>query len=123
MPQTPFNKYRAAVEVLQRARDGMVEGLADEILDQADHLEESPFLINELLETQGTRMHFLTLLQSQLEASAEQLDEQIAQEEYRNQKMISASSNNEAEATTPTPRKRKPRAKKLADNGSPEGSA
>jgi hypothetical protein len=100
----------------------MVEGLADEILDQADHLEDSPFLINELLETQGTRMHFLTLLQSQLEASAEQLDEQIAQEEYRNQKMVVPPSS-EGEAASPAPRKRKPRAKKLADNGSPEGSA
>jgi len=69
------NKYRTAIDVLQRGRDFLVEELADEILDRRDDLSEGGFLLNELLETQGTRLHFLTLLVSQLEQSAEALDE------------------------------------------------
>jgi hypothetical protein len=75
MPDHPFNKYRAAIEVLQRGRDVLVEGLADEILDQGEGLTEGGYLFNEFLETQGTRLHFLTLLVSQLEQSAESLSE------------------------------------------------
>jgi hypothetical protein len=75
MLNTPFNKYRAAVEVLQRGRDVLVEGLADEILDQGEDLTEGGYAFNEFLETQGTRLHFLCLLVSQLEQSAEALDE------------------------------------------------
>jgi len=70
-----FNKYRSAVEVLQRGRDSLVEGLADDILDQGDDLTEAGYAFNEFLETQGTRLHFLCLLISQLEQSAEALDE------------------------------------------------
>jgi hypothetical protein len=75
MADNLFNKYRAAIEVLQRGRDVLVEGLADEILDQGEGLTEGGFLFNEFLETQGTRLHFLTLLLSQLEQSAETLSE------------------------------------------------
>src|SRR3954463_16453959 len=75
MLNTPFNKYRAAVEVLQRGRDILVEGLADEILDQGEDLTEGGYAFNEFLEAQGTRLHFLSLLVSQLEQSAEVLDE------------------------------------------------
>ena len=71
MPDTISNKYRAAIEVLQRGRDVLVEGLADQILDNGDDLSEGGFLFNEFLETQGTRIHFLTLLIGQLEHSAE----------------------------------------------------
>jgi hypothetical protein len=69
------NKYRSAVEVLQRGRDTLVAELADEILDREEELVEGGFLLNEFLEAQGTRLHFLCLLVSQLEQSAEALDE------------------------------------------------
>ena len=100
-----FNKYRAAVEVLQRGRDLLVESLADEILDQGDDLTDTSFQFNEFLESQGTRLHFLGLLVSQLEQSAEALDEIL---------------------TAPPPKppiKRKSRAKKIAQQSSKEGSS
>jgi len=78
MPDTLSNKYRAAIEVLQHGRDVLVEGLADEILDQGEDLIEGGYLFNEFLETQGTRLHFLCLLVSQLEQSADSLDEMQA---------------------------------------------
>ncbi len=74
MPDRLFNKYRAAIEVLQSGRDVLVEGLANEILEQGEDLIEGGFLFNEFLETQGTRLHFLGLLVSQLEQSAEALE-------------------------------------------------
>jgi hypothetical protein len=104
--EATMNKYRAAIEILQRGRDVLVESLADEILTQSDDLIEGGFLFNEFLEGQGTRLHFLSLLVSQLEQSAEVLEE--------------------APAETPppppakTPRKRKPRAKKVAQQASAE---
>ena len=109
MSDTGFNKYRAAIEILHRGRDLLVEGLADEILAQSDDLIEGGFLFNEFLEAQGTRLHFLCLLVSQLEQSAESLEE----------------------ARTPPPpaeeeapkKRRKPRTtKKLQRQASPEGS-
>jgi hypothetical protein len=78
MPAEPFNKYRTAVEILQRGRDVLVEDLANEVLDREDDLTEGGFLLNEFLESQGTRLHFLCLLVSQLEQSAETLDESRA---------------------------------------------
>ena len=75
MADVAFNKYRAAIEVLQRGRAVLVEALANEILDQGEELLEAGFLFNELLETQGTRLHFLCLLVNQLEQSAEAFDE------------------------------------------------
>jgi hypothetical protein len=69
------NKYRSAVEILQRGRDVLVDELTNEILDREDQLVEGGFLLNEFLEVQGTRLHFLCLLVSQLEQSAEALDE------------------------------------------------
>lgn len=75
MPDTDFNKYRAAIEVLQRGRDLLVDQIADEIVDQADELIAGSYLFNELLESQGTKLHFLCLLVAQLEQSAEGLDE------------------------------------------------
>src|SRR5262249_15061572 len=70
-----FNKYRAAIELLQRGRDGLVDDLADEINEQRDELQVGTYLFNEMLETQGTRLHFLGLLISQLEQSADAFDE------------------------------------------------
>lgn len=69
------NKYRAALEVLQKGRDRMVENLADEVLDQGEDLVSEGYRFNEFLETQGTRLHFLTMLLCQLELSADALDE------------------------------------------------
>jgi len=81
MPEVAANKYRAAIAVLQGGRDILVENLADQILDQGEELVEGGYLFNELLETQGTRLHFLCLLVSQLEQSAEMLEETEAFEE------------------------------------------
>jgi len=104
MPDTVFNKYRAAVEILMKGRDVLVEGLADAILDQGEDLTEGGYLFNEFLEVQGTRIHFLSLLVSQLEQSAEAFDE--------------------LQAPPPPPKpavKRRPRSKKIQQT-SKEGS-
>jgi hypothetical protein len=70
-----INKYRLAVDVLQRGRDALVDDLADMVLDQEYDLADGGYLFNELVEIQGTRLHLLSLLVSQLEQSAESLDE------------------------------------------------
>ncbi len=75
MSDSKFNKYRAAMEVLLRGRDQMMEELADSLLDESDDLMESTYAFQEMLENQGTRLHFLSLLMAQLEQSAEILDE------------------------------------------------
>jgi len=75
MPDTHFNKYRAAVEVLQRGRDVLMEAMADEVLENSENLIEGGFAFNEFLEGQGTRLHFLCLLVSHLDQSAEMMDE------------------------------------------------
>jgi hypothetical protein len=77
MPGEQPNKFRTAIEILQRGRDVLVEDLADEVLDRQEDLSEGGFLLNEFLEAQGTRLHFLCLLVSQLEQSAEALDESM----------------------------------------------
>jgi len=100
------NKYRAAVQILQRGRDVLVEAMADEVVSQADDLLDGGFLFNEFLEAQGTRLHFLSLLVSQLEQSAEGLEDAAI----------------ELPPPPPSraPRKRKPRAKKLTQQASTE---
>lgn len=106
MSGTIHNKYRTAIDVLQRGRDVLVESLADEIIDQGDELTYGGYLLNELLETQGTRLHFLGLLIGQLEQCAEALDE--------------------AMAPPPPPKRtavRRPRAKKIEQQAAKEGSA
>ena len=102
------NKYRVAIEVLQRGREALVETLADEVLSQEDDLLEGGFLFNEFLETQGTRLHFLSLLVSQLEQSADSLEE------------LSSEPTPPLLQPKATPRKRKPRAKKLSQQSSSE---
>ena len=109
MPNQAFNKYRAAIEVLQRGRESLVELLAEEVLSQEDQLLDGGFLFNEFLETQGTRLHFLTLLVSQLEQSADSLDETNAELPDPPQFQEKA------------PRKRKSRAKKITQQASTEG--
>jgi len=99
-----YNKYRDAIAVLERGRDSMVDTMADEIIDQGDELPYGGYLLNELLETQGTRLHFLSLLIGQLELSAEALEE--------------------AQAPPPKPAaKRRPRVKKTDQPASKEGQA
>jgi hypothetical protein len=108
MPGEQSNKYRAAIEIIQRGRDVLVAALADEIVDREDDLTEGGFLLNEFLESQGTRLHFLCLLVSQLEQSAESLE---------------ASKLSPPPAPTPKPpAKRRPRAKKLAQPTSGKNS-
>src|SRR3954452_12473017 len=75
MTSEQSNKYRVAIEILQRGRSILVEDLANEVLEREEDLSEGGFLLNEFLESQGTRLHFLCLLVSQLEQSAETLDE------------------------------------------------
>jgi hypothetical protein len=119
MSASKSNKYRAALEILQRGRDRLVEELADQVLDQADDLLESGFLFNEFLENQGTRLHFLSLLAAQLEQSAEQ------HEEPQNA-AVAAPADFDDEFLEPNPapepskRKRKSRSKKLANQASRE---
>ncbi len=106
MSRTP-NKYRDAVQILQRGRDLLVESLAEDILDKQDDLIDGGFAFNELLETQGTRLHFLGLLVAQLEQSAEALDEASSPPPPQPQ---------------PKPRKpRKPRAKKVPEGAPQKG--
>jgi hypothetical protein len=109
MTKTPHNKYRLAMDVLQRGRDQIVDELAEQVLDSGDDLLESPYLFNEMLEGQGTKLHFLGLLMAQLEQSAEQLEEAEARVEAA-----------EAKPSAPAPRKRKSRAKKAIGQASPE---
>jgi len=103
------NKFRAAVEVLQKGRDLVVDAIADDVIDQADDLLDGGYQFNEFLETQGTRLHFLSLLIQQLEQSAESVEE--------------------AEAPPPpppvaskAPKPRKPRAKRLSRQASAENA-
>jgi hypothetical protein len=105
MPAMTYNKYRAAVEVLQKGRDLVVDAIADDVLDQGEELLEGGYQFNEFLETQGTRLHFLTLLIQQLEQSAESVEEA------------------QAPPPPPEPKPRKPRrsrSKKLANGASAE---
>ncbi len=76
MRDLPFNKYRAAMDVLQRGHDLLVEGLAEEVLDQRENLLEGGFQFHEFLESQGARLHFLGLIMGHLEQSAEILEEE-----------------------------------------------
>jgi hypothetical protein len=110
MADTRFNRFRAALEILQKGRDMLVDELSDQILDQADDLLDSGFAFNEFLEVQGTRLHFLGLLMSQLEQSAEALDESQVTEPP-------------PPPEQPKPRRRRSRSKKLPRQASPENSS
>lgn len=89
----------------------MVEALAEEVLSHEEDLLEGGFLFNEFLEAQGTRLHFLSLLVSHLEQSADALA--VSPAEPR----LPPALKSEA------PRKRKPRTKKLSQQASTEGKA
>jgi len=67
----PDDKFRTAVEVLNEARRRLLENMADRVLELADEFVEGGFRINEFLETDGTRLHLITLVISQFELMAE----------------------------------------------------
>jgi hypothetical protein len=97
------NKYRAAIEALQRGRDLVVDDVADDILDRwADSMIEGGYAFGEFIESQGTRLHFLGLLIAQLEQTAEAYEDALAAE------------------PPPAKKPRKPRAKKLPRQQSTE---
>ena len=81
MRDLPFNKYRAAMDILQRSHDSLVEGLAEEVLDQQETLLEGGFQLHEFLESQGARLHFLGLIMGHLEQSAEILEEETMRQQ------------------------------------------
>jgi hypothetical protein len=75
MSDLRIKKYRAAIEVLQRGREQLIERMADEILEQQESLLEAGFQFNEFLESHGTRLHFLDLMVVHMEQSAEDLED------------------------------------------------
>jgi hypothetical protein len=79
MSDLPYNKYRAAMEILQRGRDLLLESVADDVLDQQENLLDGGFQFHEFLESQGARLHFLGLIMGHLEQSAELLEEMTAE--------------------------------------------
>ncbi len=107
---TTINKYRAAIEILQKGRDVLVADLANEILDREEDLAEGGFLLNEFLESQGSRLHFLSLLVGQLEVSAETLEE--ARPAPKPKKG----------AKSPSSSPRRPRSKKITEQTAGKGS-
>ena len=76
MRDLPLNKYRAAMDVLQRGHELLIESLAEEVLDQQENLVAGGFQFHEFLESHGARLHFLGLIMGHLEQSAEFLEEQ-----------------------------------------------
>jgi len=67
----PQNRYQLAVDVLQKGREVLLRDLTEEILYHSEDFEEGGFLFQEFLENQGTKLHFLYVMLSQLEQSAE----------------------------------------------------
>lgn len=72
----PQNRFQMAVEVLQRGRDVLMQEMAEQIIDRSEDFEEGGFLFQEFLENQGSKLHFLYLMISQLEQSSELFEEQ-----------------------------------------------
>jgi hypothetical protein len=78
MSMMTHNKYRAAIDALQRGRELVVDELAEEILERwADTMIEEGPTFHEFVESQGTRLHFLSLMVSQLEQSAQAYEESL----------------------------------------------
>lgn len=117
VPVAASNKFRSAIEVLQRGRDLLMDELAETVLDQADELLEGGFAFHEFLENQGTRVHFLCLLLSQLEQSAEAAEEAQVEAltplfEFELEGAVEpAGSTDDPAPAKPAARKRKSRAK------------
>ncbi len=111
MRDLPNNKYRAAMDVLQKGHDLLVEGLADEVLDQRENLLEGGFQFHEFLESQGARLHFLGLIMGHLEQSAEILEEEARRQQAALAKPEQTHSRKRARTRTgraPKPRRQTP---------------
>jgi hypothetical protein len=114
MPDLPLNKYRAAIEILLQGRDQLVESLADDVLDQQEHLLDGGFQFNEFLESQGGRLHFLGLILGHLEHSAEQVEQisaarlRLAEGETRSEPLPPRKRSRNRNARSPKPRKQPP---------------
>ena len=54
-----------------------MKDLSEEILDRAEDFTEGGFLFQEFLENQGTKLHFLYLMVSQLEQSSDAFEENL----------------------------------------------
>jgi hypothetical protein len=123
MSNPSFNKFRAALHVLQRGREILADELADTVLDRAEDLVDSPYLFNELLEVQGSKLHFLGLLMAHLEQSAEEHDaaEASASGPPADEAETSDFLYDEDKAAPARTRKRARRRKKLDHQPSPEG--
>lgn len=76
-----LNKYRQALTVLNQARDELVSGLADEILENSDELRAGGFILNEFLDIKGPRMQSMGLIACFLEQAADIFDEEVHAEE------------------------------------------
>ena len=110
MAESKPNKFRQALGILQNTRDRLVDEMAEQVVDQANDFVESPYLFNEFLEGQGTRLHFLSMMVAHLEQSAEQAEEAEAAAEAE---MLAERELEEA-PPVPAPRRRS-RQKKLAE--------
>jgi hypothetical protein len=124
MPTPRFNKYRAALHVLQKGRDLLADELAETVLDRSEDLLESAYLMTDLVETQGSRLHYLAMLMAQLEQSADDFD---ALESPREARIEGATGHDETPAAPPGPgTRRRPRGKKRkrvpGEQASTEGS-
>jgi hypothetical protein len=71
------NRFQLAIDILQKGREVLVRDLADQIIDREEDFVEGGFLFQEFLENQGSKLHFLYLMISQLEQSAEQFEEEV----------------------------------------------
>jgi len=112
MAEILFNKFRAAAEVLHRGRELLIESMAEDVLDQGNNLVDNGYLFNEFLEAQGTRLHFLTMVLSQLEHSADSFDERVT--------LMPPPS--KPSSGSGQPQKRRTRAKKLPQKAPAESS-
>lgn len=62
---------RKALAVLNRARESILDQMADTVLSMDEEFSEGGFQVNEFLEVHGSRLHFLCLLISQFEMLGE----------------------------------------------------
>lgn len=74
-PKPSTNRFQLAIEVLQKGREVLMQDLADHIIDREEDFIEGGFLFQEFLENQGSKLHFLYLMLSQLEQSSEQFED------------------------------------------------
>lgn len=67
----PSEKFRAAIDVLNRVRESLLDSMAETVLEQEEEFSQGGFQVNEFLEVHGSRLHFLCLMISQFELAAE----------------------------------------------------